>query len=86
VGIGGKATLQLGIHQFKVAGYISDYDAEIATMLATVLSGGDLSQGQWVGEDYILELERQTFLRLLGNEKTQARMTHMLQTGKPLRN
>ncbi len=85
-GIGGKATLQLGIHQFKVAGYISDYDAEIATLLATVLSGGDLSQPQWVGEEYILELERQTFLRLLGNERTQARMMHMLQTGKPLRN
>lgn len=85
-GIGGKATLLLGVHQFKVAGYISDYDAEIASMLATVLCGGDLSQPQWVDEDYILELERQTFLRLLGNEKTQARMMHMLQTGKPLRN
>ena len=85
-GIGGKATLLLGVHQFKVGGYISDYDAEIASMLATVLSGGDLSQPQWVGEDYILELERQTFVHLLGNEKTQARMMHMLQTGKPLRN
>jgi len=85
-GIGGKATLLLGVRQFKVGGYISDYDAEIAAMLATVLCGGDLSQPQWVGEEYILELERQTFMRLLGNEKTQARMMHMLQTGKPLRN
>ena len=85
-GIGGKATLLLGVRQFKVGGYISDYDAEIAAMLAAVLCGGDLSQPQWVGEEYILELERQTFMRLLGNEKTQARMMHMLQTGKPLRN
>jgi 3-hydroxyacyl-CoA dehydrogenase len=85
-GIGGKATLLLGVRQFKVGGYISDYDAESAAMLATVLCGGDLSQPQWVGEEYILELERQTFMRLLGNEKTQARMMHMLQTGKPLRN
>lgn len=85
-GIGGKATLMLGVYQFKVGGYISDYDAEIAGMLATVLCGGDLSQPQWVSEEYMLDLERQGFMRLLGNEKTQARMMHMLQTGKPLRN
>lgn len=85
-GIGGKATLMLGVHQFKVGGYISAYDAEIAGLLATVLCGGELSQPQWVAEEYILALERQTFMRLLGNEQTQARMMHMLQTGKPLRN
>ena len=85
-GIGGKATLMLGVYQFKVGGFISDYDAQIAGMLATVLCGGDLSQPQWVDEEYLLDLERTTFMRLLANEKTQARMMHMLQTGKPLRN
>jgi 3-hydroxyacyl-CoA dehydrogenase len=85
-GIGGKATLMIGVYQYKVGGFISDYDAQIAGMLATVLCGGDLSAPQWVDEDYLLELERTTFMRLLANEKTQARMMHMLQTGKPLRN
>ena len=85
-GAGGKATLRLGVHQFKVGGYISDYDAEIAGILATVLCGGDLSQPQWVDEEYLLGLERQAFGRLLANGKTQERIGHMLQTGKPLRN
>jgi 3-hydroxyacyl-CoA dehydrogenase len=85
-GSGGVATLMMGVHQFRVGGYISDYDVEIFRALAGVLCGGDLSAPQWVDEDYLLGLERQAFLRLLGNEKTQARMLHMLRTGKPLRN
>ncbi len=85
-GIGGKATLLLGVHQYKSGGFISEYDAQLAGMLATVLCGGDLSQPQWVDEAYLLDLERTAFMRLLGNEKTQARMMHMLQIGKPLRN
>jgi 3-hydroxyacyl-CoA dehydrogenase len=86
LGIGGKATIMLGLHQFKVGGFISDYDAQIGGMLAHVLCGGDLSQPQWVDEEYLLGLERETFMRLLANEKTQERIGHMLQTGKPLRN
>ncbi|MGN6809846.1 MAG: 3-hydroxyacyl-CoA dehydrogenase/enoyl-CoA hydratase family protein, partial [Thermomicrobiales bacterium] len=85
-GSGAIATLMMGVHQFRAGGYISDYDVEIFRALAGVLCGGDLSAPQWVDEDYLLSLERQAFLRLLGNEKTQARMLHMLQTGKPLRN
>ncbi|HEY8597865.1 MAG TPA: 3-hydroxyacyl-CoA dehydrogenase/enoyl-CoA hydratase family protein [Thermomicrobiales bacterium] len=85
-GAGGKATILLGVRQFKVGGYISEYDAEIAGYLATVLCGGDLSQPQWVDEEYLLGLERQAFMRLLANSKTQERIGHMLQTGKPLRN
>ncbi len=85
-GLPALATLQIGIHQFKVGGYISDYDAEIATVLARVLCGGELSAPQWVDEDYLLGLEREAFLRLLQNQQTQARIGHMLQTGKPLRN
>jgi 3-hydroxyacyl-CoA dehydrogenase len=76
----------IGVYQYKVGGFFSDYDAQFAGMLATVLCGGDLSAPQWVDEDYLLELERNTFMRLIANEKTQARMMHMLQTGKPLRN
>ena len=85
-GAGGKATILLGVRQFKVGGYISEYDAEIAGYLATVLCGGDLSQPQWVDEEYLLGLERQAFMRLLANSKTQERIGHMLQTGKALRN
>jgi 3-hydroxyacyl-CoA dehydrogenase len=51
-----------------------------------VLAGGNLSRAQWVTEQYILDLEREAFLSLCGEEKTQARMWHMLQYGKPLRN
>ena len=85
-GAGGKATILLGVRQFKLGGYISEYDAEIAGYLATVLCGGDLSQPQWVDEEYLLSLERQAFMRLLANGKTQERIGHMLKTGKPLRN
>ncbi|CAA9575950.1 MAG: 3-hydroxyacyl-CoA dehydrogenase [fadN-fadA-fadE operon] / Enoyl-CoA hydratase [fadN-fadA-fadE operon] [uncultured Thermomicrobiales bacterium] len=83
---GALGTLTVGIHQFKVGGYISDYDAEIARALARILCGGDLSAPQWVDEEYLLSLERETFLKLLANPKTQERIGHMLQTGKPLRN
>ena len=85
-GAGGAATIKLGVRQFLLGGYISDYDAEIAAILAGVLCGGDLSQPQWVDEEYLLGLERQAFMRLLANRKTQERISHMLQTGKPLRN
>jgi 3-hydroxyacyl-CoA dehydrogenase len=54
--------------------------------LANVLAGGNLSKPQWVSEQYILDLEREAFLSLCGEEKTQARMWNLLQTGKPLRN
>jgi 3-hydroxyacyl-CoA dehydrogenase len=70
----------------KAGSYISEYDQHIAGKLAYVLSGGDLSRPGWVGEQYILDLEREAFLSLCGEEKTQARMWHMLRNGKPLRN
>jgi 3-hydroxyacyl-CoA dehydrogenase len=58
----------------------------IAKKIAYVLSGGDLSAPQWVDEQVILDLEREGFLSLLGQEKTIARIKHLLMTGKPLRN
>ena len=64
----------------------SDHDAKIAGKIAYVLTGGDISAPAWVDPWYILDLEREAFLSLLGEEKTRERMMHMLQTGKPLRN
>jgi 3-hydroxyacyl-CoA dehydrogenase len=80
------ATLKLGIHQMKRAGYISDHDAEIGVQLARILTGGDLNHPTRVSEQYLLDLEREAFLSLIGTRKTQERMAHMLKTGKPLRN
>jgi len=80
------ATLKLGIHQMKRAGYISDHDAEIGTQLARILTGGDLNHPTRVSEQYLLDLEREAFLSLAGMRKTQERIAHMLKTGKPLRN
>ena len=78
--------LQVGAFMFQVGGYITEYDAHIARKLAHILTGGGLSKPQWVSEQYILDLEREAFLSLCGEEKTQARMWSLLQTGKPLRN
>jgi 3-hydroxyacyl-CoA dehydrogenase len=80
------AALRIGAWAYKEARYISEYDNVIAAKLANVLSGGDLSRPSWVSEEYILDLECEAFLSLCGEERTQARLFHMLQTGKPLRN
>lgn len=80
------AVLNLGVWQLRESGYATDYDMEIGRHLAYVLTGGDVSGPQWVSEQYILDLERESFLDLVKNEKTMARITHMLETGKPLRN
>lgn len=78
--------VQVGAFSFMAGGYITEYDAHIARKLARILTGGGLSKPQWVSEQYILDLEREAFLSLCGEEKTQARMWSLLQTGKPLRN
>ncbi|HSV33558.1 MAG TPA: 3-hydroxyacyl-CoA dehydrogenase NAD-binding domain-containing protein [Pyrinomonadaceae bacterium] len=86
LGMPALATLKLGIHQMKRAGYISDHDALIGEKLARILTGGDLNHATRVSEQYLLDLERETFLSLIGTRKTQERIAHMLKTGKPLRN
>jgi 3-hydroxyacyl-CoA dehydrogenase len=86
LGLPALSTLKLGIHQMKRGGYISDHDAEIGTQLAKILTGGDLNHPTRVSEQYLLDLEREAFLSLIGTRKTQERMAHMLKTGKPLRN
>jgi 3-hydroxyacyl-CoA dehydrogenase len=80
------AAMQVGIYMMKEGGYITEYEAVIAGKLAGVLTGGDISNPNWVDEQYILDLEREAFLSLCGQEKTQQRMWNLLQTGKPLRN
>ena len=80
------STFKLGIHQMKRGGYISDHDAEIGEQLARILTGGDLNHPTRVSEQYLLDLEREAFLKLVGMRKTQERLAHMLKTGKALRN
>jgi 3-hydroxyacyl-CoA dehydrogenase len=85
-GEAGVALLKVGIYMARQGGYISEYDAVIGEKLANVLSGGRLTGEQKVSEQYLLDLEREAFLSLCGQPKTQERMQHMLKTGKPLRN
>ncbi len=80
------STLKLGIHQMVRGGFISEYDALIGTKLARILTGGDLNHTARVSEQYLLDLEREAFLSLCGERKTQERIGHMLKSGKPLRN
>jgi 3-hydroxyacyl-CoA dehydrogenase len=78
--------LKLGVQTLLWGNFATEYDAKVAGKLAFVLTGGDISAPAWVDPWYILDLEREAFLSLLGEEKTRERMMHMLQTGKPLRN
>jgi 3-hydroxyacyl-CoA dehydrogenase len=78
--------LKLGAWTMQQGGYISDYDVVVAEALANVLAGGRLTGEQTVNEQYLLDIEREAFLSLCGNAKTQERMQYMLKTGKPLRN
>lgn len=78
--------LYAGVEAFGIGGYASEHDQKIARKLAFVMAGGDLSQASYVTEQYLLDLEREAFLSLLGEKKTLERIQHILKTGKPLRN
>jgi 3-hydroxyacyl-CoA dehydrogenase len=80
------SSLKMMLHIMHEANFITDYDKVVAEKVAYVMSGGDLSEPQGVPEDYLLKLEREAFLELLEDERTQARIEHMLKKGKPLRN
>jgi 3-hydroxyacyl-CoA dehydrogenase len=80
------AALVLAVDGFLEAGTATEHDGVIARRLAHILTGGAISEPGWVNEQVLLDLEREAFLALLREEKTQARITHMLQTNKPLRN
>lgn len=86
VGETGYAALLLGAQGMYYSGYISEHDLKIAKKLAYVIAGGSVPYGTEVDEQYLLDLEREAFLSLVGEPKTQARMQHMLLKGKPLRN
>ncbi len=86
LGRGALGTLYTAINEFKLAGYMSDYDVEIAKKVAYVMAGGDLTSPQQVSEQYLLDLEREGFLSLLGNQKTLDRIQYLLMNNKPLRN
>jgi 3-hydroxyacyl-CoA dehydrogenase len=80
------AALLIAIESFREGGYATEYDAVIAEKLAYILTGGALSEPQWVDQQVLLNLERKAFLDLIMQEKTMERVMHMLQTNKPLRN
>ena len=86
VGNGGAATMNAALHNLADAHRISEHDAKIGRHLSRILSGGDVSPGAKVSEQHLLDLEREAFLSLCGEEKTRARIQTMLTTSKPLRN
>lgn len=82
----GLGALYAAAHSLKLGNYASDHDILIAKKIAYVLCGGDLSSPQNVSEQYLLDIEREAFLSLCGEQKTLERISHMLEKGKPLRN
>jgi 3-hydroxyacyl-CoA dehydrogenase len=80
------AAAKMAIHLLQRGGYASEHDALVGKKLATILAGGPLSATQMVSEQYVLDLEREAFVSLCGERKTQERIAHTLKTGKPLRN
>ncbi len=85
-GKGGLALIEAGITGMRYGNYISEHDAKIASKLAYVMCGGDLSYPTEVSEQYLLDLEREAFLSLTGEQKTMERIHSILFRGKPLRN
>ncbi len=80
------AMIKFALWTMRESGYITDHDVAVSTKVGYVLCGGDVLPDTKVSEQYLLDLEREAFLSLCGEPKTQARMQHMLTTGKPLRN
>jgi 3-hydroxyacyl-CoA dehydrogenase len=86
MGRGGLGTLYTAANELYRGGWASEHDIKIAHKVAWVLCGGDLTGPQKVSENYLLDIEREAFLSLCGEQKTMERIQHMLQSGKPLRN
>ena len=82
----GKATLMMMAVNMLEGNFISDHDYMVADRIATILTGGDVEEGSYVTNEWLLKLEVDAFVELLQTEKTQARIAHTLTTGKPLRN
>ncbi len=86
MGESGLAAMKLALHMMKQGGFISDHDQLIGNKLAHIMSGGAINHSAFVSEQYLLDLEREAFVSLCGERKTQDRIAAMLKTGKPLRN
>ena len=86
LGRGGLAALYAAANELKLGNYASEHDIKIAKKVAFVLCGGDLTGTQQVSEQYLLDIEREAFISLCGEQKTLERIQHMLTTNKPLRN
>ncbi|RJG05022.1 3-hydroxyacyl-CoA dehydrogenase/enoyl-CoA hydratase family protein [Noviherbaspirillum cavernae] len=82
----GLATIKAQLVNMRDGGFISAHDFKIASLIAEIVSGGDIEQGSLVNEQWLLDLERKAFMELLNNPKTQERIMGMMQTGKPVRN
>jgi 3-hydroxyacyl-CoA dehydrogenase len=80
------ASIKSQLWNLQMGGFVSEYDAEIGGVIASIICGGDVPAGMLISEDYLLQLEREGFLKLCGNKKTAQRIQNMLKTGKPLRN
>jgi 3-hydroxyacyl-CoA dehydrogenase len=85
-GRNGIATCEMMLINMKEGGFISAWDYRVARAAATALCGGEVETNAKVSEQWILDVERALFVDLLKTEKTQQRIAHMLETGKPLRN
>jgi len=81
-----ESAMRLALHMMKRGGFISEHDELIGRKLAHVMSGGSINHPTEVSEQYLLDLEREAFVSLCGERKTQERIAAMLKTGKPLRN
>ena len=85
-GAAALATLETGVFLMGEAGYASEHDQKVARWAAYILAGGRVTAGSLISEQYLLDLEREAFLSLCGERKTQERIAFTLKTGKPLRN
>ena len=86
MGEAGQAAMKITLHMMKQGGYVSDHDVLIGKKLANIITGGNMNHPAMVSEQYLLDLEREAFVSLCGERKTQERIAAMLKTGKPLRN
>lgn len=82
----GRAVLQNVVSFMREGGFISEYDGYLVDKVAYILTGGNVVPGAMMSEDMILDLEREVFISLCGEKKTQERIDYMLKKGKPLRN
>ncbi|HKJ64459.1 MAG TPA: 3-hydroxyacyl-CoA dehydrogenase family protein, partial [Desulfopila sp.] len=80
------ASIKSQLWNMKMGNFVTEYEAEIGGVIADVLCGGDVNRGTLITEEYLLQLEREAFLKLCGKKKTSERIQHMLKKGKPLRN